>query len=124
MQIKIKTTNIQLTDAISSYVEEKFQSVEKFAVPHEAENPVLSIEIGKTTNHHRSGDFFSAKANLEVRGKAFHAEAQKSDLYAAIDDLRDELVGVLNSHKDKNRTLVRRGASMVKNLLRFGRTKN
>jgi hypothetical protein len=41
-------------------------------------------------------------------------------LYAAIDDLRNELVRVLSSDKDKTRTLFRRGAAAVKNMLRFG----
>lgn len=124
MQIKIKTTNIELTDALSAYVEEKFRGVEKFTPPHNEENPLLEVEIGKNTNHHRSGDVFSAKASIEVRGKIFRAESEKEDLYVAIDDARDELSRVITSHKDKDRTLVRRGATMIKNLLRFGRTKN
>jgi len=121
MQIKIKTTNIELTGAIESYVEEKIQGVEKFAVPHENENPIAEVEIGKTTNHHNSGDVFRAEVNLRVRGKHFRATSEKDDLYAAIDDMRNELVRELSSHKDKARTLVRRGAGMVKNILRFGR---
>lgn len=123
MQIKIKTTNIELTDAIESYVNEKISSVEKFAIPHENENPVVQVEIGKTTNHHQSGDVFIAEANMRVRGKHFHATSEKNDLYAAIDDMRNELVRELSSHKEKARTLVRKGAGMIKEMLRFGRSK-
>lgn len=121
MQIKIKTTNIELTSAIESYVEEKVRGVEKFAVPHVDEDPIAEVEIGKTTNHHNSGDVFRAEINLRVRGKHFRATSEKSDLYAAIDDVRNEIVRELNSHKDKTRTLVRRGAGMIKNILRFGK---
>lgn len=121
MQIKIKTTNIELTDAIEAYVEEKVRSVEKFAMAHMSENPIAEVEIGKTTNHHNSGDLFRAEVNLRVRGKDFRATSEKSDLYAAIDDVRNELVRELNSHKDKTRTLVRRGAGVIKNILRFGK---
>ncbi len=124
MQIKIKTTNIELTDSISSYVDEKLQSVEKFMVSHEEEEPVLYVEIGKTTNHHNSGDVFRAEVTTTVRGKQFRAVSEKSDLYTSIDDIRTELVRELTSHKDKERTLFRRGASIVKNLLRFGRSDN
>lgn len=123
MQIKIKVTNIELTNALESYVEEKIQSIEKFAIAHEEENPIVQVEIGKTTNHHRSGEVFRAEANLVVRGKRFHAHSSKDDLYAAIDDLREELVRELTSHKGKERALFRRGAAMVKNLIRFGRAK-
>lgn len=121
MKIKIKTTNIELTSAIESYVHEKIKSVEKFAMPHESEDPVVEVEIGKTTNHHQSGDVFVAEANIRVRGKHFRATSEKNDLYAAIDDMRNELVRELSSHKEKTRTLVRRGAGMIKNILRFGR---
>lgn len=123
MQIKIKVTNIELTDAIESYVEEKIKSIEKFAIAHEDESPLVQVEIGKSTNHHRSGEVFRAEANLTVRGKRFFAHSTKDDLYAAIDDLREELVRELTSHKGKERAMFRRGAAMVKNLIRFGRTK-
>ncbi|MBI5078137.1 MAG: ribosome-associated translation inhibitor RaiA [Candidatus Yonathbacteria bacterium] len=121
MKIKITTTNIDLTSAIESYVDEKMKSVEKFAIPHQSENPIMEVEIGKTTNHHQSGDVFRAEVNMRVRGKHFRATSEESDLYAAIDDVRNELVRELSSHKDKARTLVRRGAGMIKNMLRFGR---
>lgn len=123
MQIKIKATNIELTSAIEAYVNEKIGGVEKFALPHVNENPIAEVEIGKTTNHHNSGDVFRAEVNLSVRGKYFRATSEKSDLYAAIDDIRNELVRELNSHKEKDRTLVRRGAGMIKNILRFAREK-
>ncbi|OHA79531.1 MAG: ribosomal subunit interface protein [Candidatus Yonathbacteria bacterium RIFCSPHIGHO2_01_FULL_44_41] len=123
MKIKITTTNIELTSAIESYVQEKIRSVEKFALPHESEDPIAEVEIGKTTNHHQSGDVFRAEVNLRVRGKHFRATSEKDDLYAAVDDMRNELVRELSSHKDKTRTLVRRGAGMIKNMLRFGREK-
>ncbi|MFZ2832227.1 MAG: ribosome-associated translation inhibitor RaiA [Minisyncoccia bacterium] len=121
MKIKITTTNIELTSAIESYVNEKIQSVEKFAIAHESEEPVVQVEIGKTTNHHQSGDVFKAEVNMRVRGKHFRATSEKSDLYAAIDDMRNELVRELSSHKEKSRTLMRRGAGAIKSMLRFGR---
>ncbi|MEK7538981.1 MAG: ribosome-associated translation inhibitor RaiA [Patescibacteria group bacterium] len=123
MKINIKATNIELTDALSSYVNEKIRSTEKFMVPHENEDIFVQAELGKLTNHHRSGDMYRAEVNLTVRGKYFRAESEKGDLYAAIDDLRDELVRELNSNKKKDRVLLRKGAAMIKNILRFGREK-
>ncbi len=123
MKIKIKATNIELTDAISSYVEEKIRSVEKFVVPHEEELPLVEVEVGKATKSHTSGDVFRAEVSMRVRGKHFRAVSEKSDLYSAVDDMKDELIRELNSHKGKERSMMRRGAGMIKNLLRFGRTK-
>lgn len=123
MKIKITATNMELTNAIESYVNEKIKSVEKFAMPHESEEPVVDVEVGKTTNHHQSGDVFRAEVNFHVRGKHFRATSEKSDLYTAIDDMRNELVRELTSHKDRTRTLVRKGAGMIKDMLRFEREK-
>ncbi|MDD5152698.1 MAG: ribosome-associated translation inhibitor RaiA [Candidatus Pacebacteria bacterium] len=122
MQIKIKATGIELTSAIETYVEEKLQSVEKFAIEHQEENPLMEVEIGKSTNHHRSGDVFRAEVNMQVLGKHFRVTSEKSDLYAAIDDLRDELVRGLRSYKGKERTMFRRGARIIKKMIRFGRS--
>lgn len=121
MQIKIKATNMELTDALKAYVEEKINSVEKFTVPHEEEVPLAEVEIGKTTKHHNVGDVFRAEVNLSVRGRGYRAVSEKNDLYAAIDDVRNELVREINSAKGKERTLVRRGSNMLKNLIRFGK---
>lgn len=123
MRINIKTTNIELTTALSAYVEEKLRSVEKFAMPHKSETLTAEVEIGKTTKHHQSGDVFCAEVNLLVRGKYFRATSEKDDLYAAIDDMRNELVRELTSYKEKSRTLVRRGAGIIKDMLRFGNGK-
>ena len=90
MKIKITTTNIETLPVPLVYVDEKMKGVEKFAIPHENEDPVVSVEIGKTTNHHQSGDVFRAEVNMKVRGKHFRATSEKDDLYAAIDDMRNE----------------------------------
>ncbi len=124
MQIKIKAVNIELTSAISAYVDEKIKSVEKFAIVHDDEEILVEVEVGKTTKHHNSGDIFRVEVGMRVRGKHFRAVSEKSDLYAAIDDVRNELVRELNSFKGRERTMMRRGAGMIKNLLRFGRTDN
>ena len=121
MQIKIKTTNIELTSALSAYVEEKINSVEKFAPPHADEVLLANVEIGKTTKHHNAGEVYCAEVNIMVRGKGYRAVSEKTDLYAAIDDVRDEIIRELNSSKEKSRTLMRRGAGMLKNLIRFGK---
>ena len=114
---------MELTGAIRAYVEGKIQNVEKFIIAHKQEEVFTEIEIGKTTNHHNSGEVFRAEAMIRVRGKQFRAVSEKDDLYAAIDSVRDELVREINSNKGRERALIRRGAWMVKNLLRFGRAK-
>jgi len=98
--IKLKGTEIELTDALKNYVNEKMALLEKHL--HRVGTPkTIEVEIGKTTNHHKSGPFFRAEGNIVIPGAQFYAEAESEDLYASIDVLRDELDRKLREHFDK-----------------------
>ncbi len=101
MQInKIKATNIELTDAIRSYVEEKFLSLAPFTTNWE---PVAScdIEVGKETEHHNKGPYYLCEVNMEIPGDLIRIEAREEDLYAAIDSAKDTLKERLVKAKEK-----------------------
>ena len=114
---KIKTTNIEMTDAISSYVNKCISAFEKYVDPEDTSVSV-DVEIGKTTNHHNTGQIFRAEINFFVGGKTFRAVSKKEDLYAALDDVKDEMSRELNHDKKKRHTLLKRGGAAIKNLLR------
>lgn len=117
MNIHIKTTNIDLTEAISSYVDKKYLSLEKL-IPGDTTDLPVYVEIGKTTNHHQTGDIFRAEVQFHIKGKDIRAEEERSDLFAAIDDVRDEIDRILSSHKDKKATVWKRGAQRIKDIIR------
>lgn len=108
---------MELTGAIREYVEMKTAAFEKY-VKSGDESVLCEVEVGKTTNHHRQGDFFKAEIRLHLAGKDFYAVSEKEDLYAAIDEVKDVVSEALASHKDKKTTLFRKGAHKIKNLLR------
>jgi putative sigma-54 modulation protein len=115
MNISIKSTNIELTPALRDYTEKRMRSITKFTKGE----PTVSVEIGKTTAHHKQGDVFIAEVIVVTPlGKQFMASSEKSDLYEAIDDVRNEIARELSSDKDKRVTLFRRGAKKVKWMLR------
>jgi putative sigma-54 modulation protein len=115
MSISITAQNMDLTPALREYAQKRLGGLAKFT----AGEPVVVVEIGKTTEHHHKGDVFEAKVHVTTPlGKEFHAASAKSDMYEAIDDVRTEIVRELTSAKDKKTTLFRRGAQKVKNLLR------
>ena len=117
MQIKIRCINFDLTDAIEEYVNKKISSLEKFLEVKDV--TLCEVEIGKTTNHHKSGDIFKAEVNLiQPAHKQVYAVAEEEDLYAAIDIVRDEAERLLVSEKKKRGTLLRRGGARVKALLK------
>lgn len=119
MNITIKATNMDLTDAIRDHAEKRVESLGKF-LPNQGDNVQVQVEVGKTSNHHKSGDIFRAEINLSLAGNAtqFRAEAETADLYAAIDMARDELEVELKRYKGKKEALYKRGAKTLKSLMK------
>jgi len=90
MDINIKALEIEHTEAIDAYVEEKVGKLEKFLqsvqTPHSAH-----VEIGKSTGHHKNGAVMTCHVHLTLPGTTLHAENEATDLYAAIDMAADDL---------------------------------
>ncbi len=109
-----------VTDAINDYVNKRCESLQKFT----ANDPTVFVvvEIGRTTEHHKHGDIF--RAEIHITGKNVgkngdvYVSAEREDLYAAIDAVRDEALRELASAKSKRTTLVRRGGAKVKNMIK------
>jgi putative sigma-54 modulation protein len=116
MNTNIKATNMELTSAISDYVNKRLSGIEKF-IKNE-DNAIAYIEVGKTTNHHKQGDVFRAEFNVEIAGIKFYTFSEKEDLYEAIDDAKGEIVRQITSNKDRRQTLFKRGATSVKKMLK------
>ena len=117
MKIKLRAKNFDITPAIDEYVSKKISTLEKFL---DTKNEVLcEVEIGRTTKHHNTGDIFKAEVNIVQPGnKQIYAVAEEIDLYTAIDVVRDEAERAIVSRKNKYKTLWRRGASQIKDILR------
>ena len=116
MKINIKATNIELTPGISAYVEKKMLAVEKH-LPAGAEI-LAQVEVGKSTQHHKSGEIFKAEIHLSGAGIDQYAMSEQTDLYAAIDTLKDDIVRNLTHTKGRRFALARRGARAVKDMMR------
>ena len=116
MKINIKATGIELTPAISQYTEKKVYSIGKYF--QESPNVVAHVEVGKSTKHHKSGEVFLAEVHIIGAGLDLYAVSEQSDLYAAIDLVKDEIVESIIRDKGKKMTLARRGAKFVKDTIR------
>lgn len=114
---KIKGTNIELTPPISDYATKKVTQLEKFVANGDTSASV-DIEVGKTTAHHQAGDVFRAEFNLFVGGRQYNSVSEKEDLYAALDDVRDEVARELSKEKTRSRDLARRGAASIRDMVR------
>lgn len=123
MKINIKATNIDLTQALSDYANQKIGQVEKF-IKVDDDSVLCNVEIGTSTKHHQSGKIFRAEINLRVSGNEFRAVSEKEDLYVAINDAKEEMIETIKSRKTKKRTKLRRGSESIKNILKgFGKSR-
>jgi len=117
MNINIKATNMELTSAISSYLNKRLPGIEKFI--KKGIDIIAYVEVAKTTNHHKHDeDMFRAELNMEVGGNKFYTFSEKEDLYVAIDDAKNEIVRQIKTSKDRRQTLFKRGASSIKKMVK------
>ncbi|MEX0651923.1 MAG: ribosome-associated translation inhibitor RaiA [Candidatus Paceibacterota bacterium] len=120
MHYTIKTTDFDMTPEISQYLEDKLEALDKYI---DSTDPSIKcdVELGKTTEHHQSGDIFRAEINVLIGKKLFRAEAEEASMNAAIDNVKGEISKQLKRNKGKRFALLKRGGERIKNALKFGR---
>ncbi len=99
--LSIKSSSLEVSDAIRQYVEEKAVAIEKLVDGDSGAS--LEVEIGKTTNHHNKGPFMRAEFMLTFTGEVFRAEEEREDLYEAIDTAKDDLRRQVSEFKERSR---------------------
>ena len=96
----LKATNMELTEAIRTYVNEKLALLDDLR--SKGEFVVVShMEVGKSSQHHKKGPYYFAEIDLQVQKNLFRAREEAEDLYAAIDLAKDELKRQLLNRKDR-----------------------
>ncbi|MFH1286676.1 MAG: ribosome-associated translation inhibitor RaiA [Candidatus Magasanikbacteria bacterium] len=100
MNINIKSTNIELTDAVKEYALEKIGSLEKYFDNIQG----ADIDLGMHSTHHQKGKVFYAEVNMLVPGKKLRVVKDSEDQYKAIDKVKDHLKAELEKMKGKMRS--------------------
>lgn len=113
---RIKTTGMEITPAISEYVHKKIDVLEKF-IDQESVG-LAEIEIGRTTNHHHKGDVYKAEINFTLEKDTFRAVSIQSDLYRAIDIMKDNVVQEVTKAKKKRFSMFKKGQQKIKDTLK------
>ncbi len=113
----LKGTGLELTPAIEASVDKIVEALDKLVDPTDT-SAIADIEVAKTTNHHRSGDIFRAEINFHSRLGNIRVEAERSDLYVALTEVKDEIVETLRSKKSKKVDFIRKSGLKLKNMLK------
>lgn len=93
MQINITGHRLEVTPAIKTFTEEKFNKLERHFDQITSINVVFDVEKLRQI----------AEATVFVAKGELHASSESEDLYAAIDVLIDKLDRQLIKHKEKIR---------------------
>lgn len=93
MQINVSGQQMEITEPLRDYVNEKIGRIQKHFDHVTNTNVVLHVE----KNRHR------AEATIHAKGAALHADAEGADMYAALDTLADKLDRQVLKHKEKTR---------------------
>lgn len=109
---------MELTQAISDYVYKKIAPIEKYLNKKSSSDIVAQIEVGRSTHHHKTGNIFRAEIHITGVNLDAYAVSEMEDLYAAIDIVKDEIIHNLLHLKGKRETLARRGAGIMKNMMK------
>ncbi|MBV8802098.1 MAG: ribosome-associated translation inhibitor RaiA [Gammaproteobacteria bacterium] len=92
MQLHFIGRNIELTEALKTFTQEKFQRIER------RDHPISKVDfvfhVDKLTH--------AAEATIHLPGTELHAKAEANDMYAAIDELVDKISHLLIKHKEKH----------------------
>jgi len=118
MKLNIKATNFKITFKIRSYLEEKIGNLDKF-MPEGDSSVEAWVELARTTYHHQTGDIFRAEVDIRLPGKILRAEAERENIFLAIDEVKDELQQQIKKYKDRLIAKKRRGERMRKRIIAF-----
>lgn len=109
MKIVIKGTNLELTQALKNYVEEKISHLEHYW------DGILEARVELEASAHHQKGFFRCEVNLDVPQKhVLRAESTKSDMYAAIDTVVPKLREEIEKIKAQTRSQDRNARRFLK----------
>lgn len=96
MQIVTNGRNIELTEALKDYVQQKLSRLEKHYDYIQEVHVILEVE-----KNPRIADNQLAEATIHVPGAVIRVEAASVSLYASIDLLADKIERSMNKHKSR-----------------------
>ena len=126
MKVNIKTTNIELNEALAVWINDKIGELERILGAFgpdefsagEREKIEAFVEVGKISKHHLKGDVFRAEVQLSLPKKSLRAVARDNDLRTAVNVAKEEIQREVKKYKGKRVARARGWARKLKERLR------
>ena len=121
MDIRIKTTDYEITPEVRKYLDERIAHIEKL-LGNDANNARLEIELGRAAGRPRHGaNIWFAEVLVKYDGSnKIRATNNSESINGAIDDVRNEIERQLLKEKKLHKRILHKGGEAVKRLMRFG----
>jgi putative sigma-54 modulation protein len=98
MKLVLQGKNIELTDAIREYVQQKIEK----AVSH-FENFTTEVDVNLSVNHNpRASERQVAEVTVYANGTVIRAQEAAEIMYASVDLVADKITRKLRKYKEKN----------------------
>jgi ribosome hibernation promoting factor len=105
MRLQVKGKNVELTDSIRSYAEQKLAKLNKQLADEVQVEVELAVEKNPSIRANQV-----AEATIFTKGHPLRAREATSDMRASIDGLTDKLLREVKRYRDKRRREPRRRA--------------
>jgi len=105
MRLQVKGKNLEVSDSIRSYAEQKLQKLQKQL------GDAVQVELELTVERNPSiRDSQVAEATVFTKGHSLRAREASRDMRASIDGLTDKLLREVKTYREKRRREPRRRA--------------
>ena len=100
MEVRIKGTDIELTEEIKSHIQEKMDMLEKYL----GDVPVLNCDVEVSVEpgrHEDKSKIYRAEVNLQVPGDLLRVEKTEQYLHKAVDKVKDHMARSIKKYREK-----------------------
>ena len=121
MDVRIKTTDYQMTPDTSAYLDSKLSALEKH-LGDDAAHARCEVEIGRAAGRPRHGaNIWFAEINIRYPGgEPIRATNHSESMNAAIDDVKEEVERQLRQSRRLHMRVLRKTGAAIKRWMRWG----
>jgi ribosomal subunit interface protein len=120
MDIRIKSTDYQMTPETATYLDERLAHIEKL-LDRDAELARCEVEVGRDAGRPRHGaNIWFAEINISQPGeRLIRATNHSESINGAIDDAKEEIARQIRREKKVHIRMWRKGGAFAKRLMRL-----
>jgi len=98
MNIQIKFENIKSDERLKAYAKDKVIMLTKYLGNIKIID--AKVKLAMTSNHHQKGDIYECEIALALPGETLRVTKTTSDIYKAIDKVKDHLIRAIKKYKE------------------------